>query len=111
MLFVQIVIGLELTTEIRYNLFNLYSHQLEHPSIMARRKGGPKGRYDEGMKIDKFFQHRGWSRKRYRDVRNQVNRFLIEEYGVREAVSRCPHKAKKLVRLQHPEQLSTMKKL
>ncbi len=65
----------------------------------------PQGRYGE-MKIDKFFQHRCYSKKRFSDVRCKVNKFLMQDsFGAGETVSRRPHKAKKLVQFQCPEQL------
>lgn len=57
------------------------------------------------MKLDKYFQKRGYSNKRFRDIRTQINRFLMEEYGVGETVSRRPNKAKKCVQFAHPEQI------
>lgn len=62
----------------------------------------PQGFYDV-MKIDKYFQHRCYTKRRFRDVRCKVNKFLNEQYGIRETVSHRPHKAKKAVRLRHPE--------
>lgn len=65
----------------------------------------PQGRYDV-MRLDKYFQKKGYSNYRFRYVRCKVNRFLNEDYRVREPVSRHPHKVEKWVQFPYPEHSS-----
>ncbi len=63
---------------------------------MAKGWAIPKGRYYE-MKIDKYYIQRGYSNNRFRVVRVKVNKFLMKDQqcGLRETVSRHPHKVEK----------------
>lgn len=55
-------------------------HQQEHLVIMARQMGDTARSLWCNMKIDKYFQYRNYSHKRFRDVRHQVNLFLMNDY-------------------------------
>lgn len=58
------------------------------------------------MKIDKFFQRKGYNNLRYKWVRCKVNKFLMQDTGWDGRSSRHAHNVKNLVRFKDPEQLT-----
>ena len=76
-------------------------------TIMAKGWAIQQCRYD-AMKIDKYFEHRCYSKTPYREVRCKINKFLIQDSGVEYEVTQIPHKEKKQVQVLPPQQVGTL---
>lgn len=59
------------------------------------------------MRIDKYFQRKGYSNYRYRYVRRKVRKFFDNELRVEVTVASSFHRTGESVRLGHPLQVNS----